>query len=108
MESKEYSPIFLNSVTFSLYYYLCLINHLSFPLLQRSLQQRPDHKYAVLENLMAENIKKEEKEHFKNINYSKCLLHCDELTLIKLQVQIRRVSCTFIYLPTPEPRSSFC
>lgn len=81
MESKEYSPIFLNSVTFSLYYYLCLINHLSFPLLQWSLQQRLDHKYAVLENLMAENIKKEEKEHFKNINHSKCLLHYYELTL---------------------------
>ena len=32
--SKEYSPIFLNSVTFyqnHLYYYLCFINQLNFP-----------------------------------------------------------------------------
>ena len=58
----------------------------------------------VLENLMTENIKKEEKEHLKNINHSKCLLYCD-VTDFKLQVQLTRVSCTFIYLPTPEPRS---
>ena len=96
MESKEYSPIFLNSVTFSLYCYLCLINHLSFPLLQRSLQQRLDHKYAVLENLMAENIKKEEKEHFKNINHSNCLLHCDELTLSSKFSLEERVALSFI------------
>lgn len=64
--------------------------------MQRSLQQRPNHKYAVLENLKAENIKKEEKEHFKNVNHSNWLMHCDELTLSSKFSLEERVALSFI------------